>query len=313
MRVGTCSMYSANRHQVVSGRNGSIDLLRLVAAIGIVAFHLGGPLASIGYAGLPVFAALLGFNAVNRAHTDQGRQAMAGQARQLFLLWLVWSVIYGALKVAEVVAARHSPADEFAGWMLLTGPAIHLWFLPFAALTLLGLRLAGDRLTPASAAGFARGAGIAAAIALAGFGLSALPGLPIPLPQWLYVAPALAFGVLLALAGADRWRQVVWLAAATATVLLGSRVGPPSGAFTLLLSLSAIGLAMAVRLPQTPLSDMARRLSMSIYLLHPLMVALLLRLTHWPRDHMLMLTAVLLATGVVALLLLRSPFRRWVG
>lgn len=313
MRVGALSMFTTVQQPMTQGRNGSIDLLRLVAALGIVDFHLGGRLAAIGYAGLPVFAALMGYNAIRRTGTEKGRQALVAQARQLALLWLVWSAIYGALKVAEVVAARHSPADEFAAWMLLTGPAIHLWFLPFAALTLLGLRHAGRWLTPGSEAGFVRGAGLAAAVSLAAFGLSAQPGLPIPLPQWLYVAPALAFGLLLALAGDDRRRQAIWLVSVAATVLLCSRFGPPGAAFTLLLALSAIGLAMALRLPQTPVSDLARRLSMAIYLLHPMMVAVLLRLTHWPSGSAPMLPAVLLGTGGLALLLLRSPLRRWAG
>ena len=42
-------------------RNATFDYARLIAAIGIIVFHVGAPGASIGYAALPFFLMLLVF------------------------------------------------------------------------------------------------------------------------------------------------------------------------------------------------------------------------------------------------------------
>ena len=54
------------------------------------------------------------------------------RARRLLMPWLVWSVVYGGVKLAEALVEGQPLGSAFAPWMLLTGPAIHLWFLPFA-------------------------------------------------------------------------------------------------------------------------------------------------------------------------------------
>lgn len=105
-------------------RNDAIELLRYVCAIGIVWFHLGGPYAWVGHAALIVFIILSVNFALAQDLPTWGR-------KRVLSLWLFWSVIYAALKIVQSVVHGQDVIAEFEWWMLITGPALPLWFLPF--------------------------------------------------------------------------------------------------------------------------------------------------------------------------------------
>lgn len=105
-------------------RNGSIEVLRYVCAVGIVWFHLGGPVAWIGHSALLVFIILSVYFAMSQAGNSWGRT-------KTLKLWAFWSAVYAALKVADAIASGVPIASEFEWWMAFTGPALPLWFLPF--------------------------------------------------------------------------------------------------------------------------------------------------------------------------------------
>ena len=207
-------------------RNGTMDIARLVAAWGIVAFHAGGPGAAIGYAGLPFFLILLIVFAEPATRDMDLRTFVRGRAHRLLLLWLIWSAVYGGLKLLEAAVAGRPLSEEFDAAMILTGPALHLWFLPFAFAVSLALypvlRSAGT------------GAGDAAcAVAVpAGLALTALQQdltMPAPLAQWLFAAPAICVGLTLALC-----RERILLQGAICAAVAGSALaaGWTAGAAT---------------------------------------------------------------------------------
>lgn len=105
-------------------RNGSIEVLRYVCAVGIVWFHLGGPFAWVGHSALLVFIILSVYFAMAAPGNSWGRT-------KTLKLWLFWSAVYAGLKVADAVASGVPIASEFDWWMAFTGPALPLWFLPF--------------------------------------------------------------------------------------------------------------------------------------------------------------------------------------
>lgn len=113
-------------------RSTALDYARFPAAIGIIIFHVGAPGANIGYAALPFFCILLVFLAFPAAVKKDFTAYAASRAKRLLQPWAIWSLVYAALKLAEVGVSEARLETEFAAWMLLTGPAIHLWFLPFA-------------------------------------------------------------------------------------------------------------------------------------------------------------------------------------
>ena len=111
-------------------------------------------------------AAVLSDRAVDAGGPAAARQSFGAyaiaRARGLLLPWLAWSAVYGGVKVAEAVVGGQPPGNAFAPWMLLTGPAIHLWFLPFAfAASLLDARTDANQPTdpPRANAGSVRGCG----------------------------------------------------------------------------------------------------------------------------------------------------------
>ena len=149
-------------------RNGSIDILKLLGAFGIILFHSGAPYASVGLAALPMFVMLLVYFGV--------RSPFASTANRLLKIWVIWSAIYAGLKLAQGVISGTKFELEFEPWMVWTGTSIHLWFLPFCVLVLathtLILRHLSDR------------ALISASITVSVFCLFAAQGpAPIPLAQ----------------------------------------------------------------------------------------------------------------------------------
>lgn len=270
--------------------NASYDYARLIAAFGIVLFHAQAPGAQIGYAALPFFLMLMVVMALpGAARTQPGSYARARWAR-LMRPWLIWSAVYAALKLAEVALTGATLADEFAPHMLLTGPAIHLWFLPFAFVTCLALyplaRRCAGRIGPALAL---------LALALALQALRQGPALPVPLAQWAYVAPAACLGLGLALLRSTPNLQA---GLGLGFVALATLCGWTDGLAQLGLALAALLACGLVHLPPTWASGLAARASMGVYLAHPLVFSLLERTTPIAKSSLIFaLLAAALALG----------------
>jgi peptidoglycan/LPS O-acetylase OafA/YrhL len=293
------------------GRNATLDYARLIAALGIVLFHTGAPGASLGYAALPFFLMLLMLLGVTGL--DRGfRDFAATRARRLLVPWLGWSAVYGGLKLAEVALTPRSLGDEFASWMLLTGPAIHLWFLPFAfvvgLLTWPLARVMRDRPLTAGT--------VLAAAALAMHGWRQGTALPVPAAQWAYALPAVLLGLGIGIAGTagEGSRSGMWLALVTAcvaapVVVVSMALGWTAGLTQLTLATTALIAGLSLRLKGTALSAAAARIALPLYLCHPMIYAALLRLTPIePRS-----TEIALATMAGSALLAMVLDRLWRG
>lgn len=317
-------------------RNVALDHARLVAAFGIVWFHAGAPGAWAGYAALPFFLMVLVVLALpGAARTGFGPFAR-GRAVRLLGPWAIWSGVYGGLKLAEAGLTGRPLASEFAPHMLLTGPAIHLWFLPFAFAASLALwplaRVLGG--TGAGAAGgsaekFVLGLTLAGlgALALGALALQSGPAgadLPVPLAQWLFGLPAVALGAGVALArgwagGRDGGRARAQAAAAlwAAAVLgLAAWAGWTQGLEQLALALAALIFCLRLRLPGWAAGPRAAGLAaaaaLGVYLAHPLVASVLLRTTplaHGSAGFALAVLAGALALAL-ALVLVPGPARR---
>lgn len=232
---------------MVGLRNGLVDYARFVAALGIVWFHASAPGARAAYLALPFFLVLL---------STPSRASFADRAQRLLKPFLIWSVIYGAVQV--LLALKHG-RPALVWWqpeMLLTGTALHLWFLPFALLVY-PLRHLSNRpwlaaLMPIAAS---------AALALWGGGGSAAPW-----AQWSFGILPVLLGI--AWFGIGRWSFVVLILCFV--ILQNFR---PSEDNLIIIGGSALAIAMlAFRLPTTALSTRCARLSMWIYLGHVLVI-----------------------------------------
>lgn len=173
-------------------RRPSIDLMRFVAAFGIVWAHMQAPGMAEGYVALALFLILTAFLSLRSLLRGGERRFWLGRLVRFALPWLVWSGAFLGLRVIRFGPEEAlSPGDP---WRLLIGPEIHLWFLPFV--------LVASPLVPAAARllGSARAVWIAAALLIPA-GLGALwlhdrGGLPEPLAQWAFALVPSLYGLL---------------------------------------------------------------------------------------------------------------------
>ena len=286
-------------------RNASLDYARLIAALGIVLFHAGAPGASIGYAALPFFLMVLIVLALPVAGRMDFASFARGRADRLLGPFVRWSLVYGGLKLAEVVISGRPLAAEFEPWMLLAGPAIHLWFLPFAFAASLAVyplaRLSLQDMTPQTR-NRRRLVGLAVLTGLALLAQSLQDDRlwSTPFAQWGFALPAvflgLGFGLAFPQSSPQAHAQVMLQGqlsgSLSGTVMMPATLGAAVGGLVLVawaagwmdgllqLGVAAVALlvCLTVRLRQTALSQAAARIALGVYLCHPLIGSMLLRL-----------------------------------
>ena len=286
-------------------RSATLDYARFLAAVGIIVFHVGAAGANIGYAALPFFLMLLVFLAFPGAERLDFRTYARSRAARLLQPWVVWSLIYGSLKLAEVGLTEATIQSEFALWMLFAGPSLHLWFMPFAYVAC----LAAWPLAQWSASLSARwqvvcgalGTGLAVLLVSAGNDSTATQ----PVTQWLHALPAVILGFVFACL---RRRSNPALLVATCAVALAGCLWLadwPKGSTQLVIASTAFALCMAVPLPDRPAARRIANLSLTLYLAHPMVISVLLRVTSIQDESPEMAVCAVLGTTLLAILLQR--------
>ncbi|MFT7390610.1 MAG: peptidoglycan/LPS O-acetylase OafA/YrhL [Paracoccaceae bacterium] len=251
-------------------RNGGIDASRLICAFGIAWFHSGAPGARVAYLALPFFLVLLAM---------PSGAGMAQRATRLLRPWVVWSAIYAAVNTAMALRNGLDPLSWAKPEMVLYGPLIALWFLPFAAL--LGFALRGLDGHPNAALI----APIVGAVAVALFPANAMP----PLNQWAFgLVPVVAGAAFFGRSGRGRGAAFVSLGLAFAVLHV---VRPHSDNITILAGTAAAMTLFMVPIPASRSTAWAARMSFSIYLIHPLVLI---------AGHTLNLHGVALGVAVIA-------------
>lgn len=293
-------------------RNASFDYARLIAVIGIVWFHVQAPYADIGYSGLSLFLILLVFLAIpqisHMRHTRHRAPAVlryaAARGRRLIIPWLGASLLFGALKMADIWRGA-AWGSEFNTTMWLTGTALHLWFLPFAfviSLMLWPLARWIPRVQRSVQLHLCMTFMCLSLIALAFWQNTTLPA---PVAQWAYALPAIFLGVSLALTGARVWRM-----AGVATLFFCMAL---SANWTLgLLQLGiAVGVLITCSLIHTKpnaVSAFAAKASFGVYLIHPAVAAVLAR-GHIIPDHSTIF-AIVVTLGSLAIVALWETIKK---
>jgi len=124
-----------------------IELIRIIAAFGIVWFHSGVPVfRETAYAGLIVFLVFSAYFAIasSKNHTIMHR------VKRIIIPCLVWSVIYAGVKLSlgwEVYKEDNGLLSR-----VLATPSIHLWFLPFLFFCLVGIDTLKSRVSKSAMA-----------------------------------------------------------------------------------------------------------------------------------------------------------------
>lgn len=154
---------------------------------GIVWFHSGvGVCRVVAHGGLMFFIIISVYFAV----TSRRRHSLAERAGRLLVPCLAWSVFYGL--IFYVRRGHVFPENYTLPSMVLATPSIHLWFLPFIFLVLVGIdRLRNIFEKPAVPAL----AGAAAIVSLLSAPLWQDMHLADPFTQYLYSVPAVFIGI----------------------------------------------------------------------------------------------------------------------
>ena len=293
---------SSNNHI----RNGSFDYARLIAVIGIIWFHTSAPHGHIGYSGLAYFLILIPVLAVpqiGRLRQMRHRappmvRYAAARGLRLLVPWLGASAIYGMLKAVEVSRGA-TWGDEFDSTMWLTGPALHLWFLPFAFVICLMLWPVGrwlPQMTRSLRTHMCMTCMCAALMALACWQTANLSA---PMAQWAYALPAILLGTSFALTGGSLWRMTGIAALFFCMALSANWI----------IGLQQLGIATAtvlgcqlIKTKPNALSGLAARVSLALYLVHPAVAAVIMRGQILPESSTIFAGVVTVGSlGVVAL------------
>jgi hypothetical protein len=169
------------------------DRLRVFASLDIVGLHLTGT-HLFGGLGLPTFLLISVALGVHRPHPASTQRFCSRRLQRIVLPWLFWSLAIAA-GITLVASWEGQPA---LGWfeprMLLYGPRIHLWFLPFIAVAGVlahGMHRLTARLDPllAAAGGVLLG--------LVSIALQPRLGHSSPFEQWSFGLPAIFLGFAL--------------------------------------------------------------------------------------------------------------------
>ena len=281
-------------------RNATVDYARLMAAFGIVAFHSGAPGAAIGYAGLPFFLILLAPFGFTQKQAIGLAQYSNVRAARMLMPWLGWSLIYGLSKLAKVLLMGKSFTDEFKPWMLFTGPALHLWFLPFAFLC--GFILWFLWPLHHKTLGRAGGTYISLFCAALAFSLPILlpgTGFSPPLQQYLFAFPAFCLDLAFTFQKKPTWNWGTMAALSLGLLAFGL----PGCAVQLIIAGWAVLLCFALPTKSTYASHLAAKLSLTVYVAHPLVLALTARALHLPSKGLTLFLVGLVNTVILCIVL----------
>ncbi len=230
----------------------------------------------IGYGGLPAFMMIATAFAVHPHRWQTPRAVVTTRLRRLIVPWLFWCVVYG---LARPRSFHLTPS------LLLIGPRLHLWFLPFAfavtsALGVAALKSA-YRPTPRALAGWAVASGLA--VIAGAYGLACFDGIR-PLAQWAFTLPSVVIGIAFAHApagslrlGRPLWGLVALVVLVGVGGIVAELVGWPGLATPYLCGTLACAVAWCVPGKATPAVLRISGLALGIYVLHPLVAEVLVR------------------------------------
>ncbi|WP_022980371.1 acyltransferase family protein [Ideonella sp. B508-1] len=282
-------------------RRQDIEWLRVLACLGIVWYHARGPGEEFALSGLIVFVML----SVVLAHPRDGtlRDRLQARAQRLLLPWVFWWGVYALLEVVTGRAGQWTVAE----WpvLLLAGPSIHLWYLPFTFFVLLAMDI-WHRSVPGPAPAWAGLLGVFAATALLLLAAQRVlmpASLEYPFAQYLQVLPAVLLGLSLRCWNTQPpWAR--WLSLAGVLPGLWGLVNHPVRGtswpyligFPLGLLLLRPGTQYKVPWSATPLS----RATLGIYLVHPLVLMSAAKLGFLVRKPVVILLVFLMAWAAVS-------------
>jgi len=307
---------------LASERVGSIDRLRVLAAIGIVWFHTdGAPCRWIGYAGLPVFL-LIFFSLITiRSAAAPMSGFLRRRCDRLLKPWLFWSALYGLGRLAQAACLNDSGSlvEMLSLETVLMGTHIHLWYLPYAFVWGCVLHAVNRRTTRLGHA--------AVALSAVGIGLLLLVVHTLclssarwmrPLPQWEFGLAAVPLGFAIGrsrMIPSHQQRQGLLFVVVLA-VLAGCGVltvlGRAAPVIPHALAIVLVCLAYGRPVNDSVVVATLAPLTFGVYLIHPLIHRGLACFIAPDQHCAAFIGLTVCLSGLATLALMRTPVRRFV-
>lgn len=299
-----------------------IDLLRIVAAVGIIWFHTeGAPYPQIGYAGLPVFLLIYFSLVTKQSQLHPTGEFLRRRWDRLLKPWLFWSAVYGACRVAKAVCAMDAGSLEqmLSVETLLVGTCIHLWYLPYAFVAGLFLHVLNRRMRKVNDTTVVLAATFIGAFVLAAATVSLqIHQLPPPLPQWEFGLAAIPLGLAVGRSlGIPSHRAQRLLVSIICAIPLGTgailtSLGFVSTATPYGLAILLVCLAYGWQINANGFITTVAPLTLGIYLLHPLVMHGLLPVLPAQGHYAAFIILAACVCGMVTWGLMQTPLRRFV-
>ncbi len=255
-----------------------LDLLRILASVAVVRHHMRADfMLGVGF-GLPLFLMLLFGLSSSTTRPEPLLRFACGKAQHLLVPWLRWSAIYLAVMVLSDAARGREPFGRFELSMLWYGGHASLWFLPFAAVALIVLRLVQRVAVRLPVAAVVLGAALLGGLwGEATTHLLRLDWPDMPVRAWLRVSPGLFWGLCLGQSlRARTLGQRRTLLFGVGLFAVAFALGAPSGGnqdalalrYAVAVPLACAGFAASPRVPA--MARAVAGLCFGIYLVHPL-------------------------------------------
>ncbi|MGD7653185.1 MAG: acyltransferase family protein [Verrucomicrobiales bacterium] len=261
-------------------RLDAIEWIRIVAACGVIWFHVpGGGWKDVGQAGLVCFLLITFVFQATGAARDEWGDFLKKRVRRILPPWCFWFAVYGVLNLVK--GNEWFPFSS--GWAanLFTGPWIGLWYLPFITLCaplvygLVGIR---RMLNPYAESALFAAAGIGGLLFLSTGPVHGWAG-ETPWAQWLQAGPSvlIALGMRAVLGLGARVRVAVMAGFVLAQLVACGWIWPASRgvavSYGLAVPVVAAGLLIPWRLPAKVTA--AGGLCLCVYLVHAAVIAVL--------------------------------------
>ena len=297
----------SEREVAGSERNGTIELLRVVSACGIIWFHSEAtPFRRIGFAGLVFFLIVSVLFQKRSAERSRGSIFFSKRASRLLVPWAAWFVIYGLLNLGTGKPFFRYTSGFFAD--LLCGPWIGLWFLPFSFVTAgLVYGLINSLRLPRLPIQFFTWAALSLLTLGAVSWLRASSSPAAPWAQWLQAAPSIPIGLAFACAAEDLAKSRTVLSLFQASVLVACIplyfLDPGIAiCYGLGSALVTIGLVFKSRL--SPPVGRLSALCLGVYLIHGAVMSAF-KIVPWVTQHYLPWFILTTLVSFIAIALLR--------
>lgn len=255
-----------------------LDVLRLFASAAIVFHHMRGEFLFGVAFGLPLFLLIMFALASGSRKIESVAAFSRRKGRYLLLPWLRWSLFYVVVLALADAVGGVEPWGRLEPAMVFYGGHLSLWFLPFAAVALVGvkgLQVLAARIAPASAALLLVVAAVVSTVAVTALSQHEMADMPVR--AWLRVSPAIFWGAAIgqSVRARDPGERSRMLAAVAAVAILSLFLLPVgelphedlTRRFAVAVPLACLGFAWRPRVPES-----IRRLSgttFGIYLVHP--------------------------------------------